>query len=1078
MLPIRGTNMFTPLTSKSIISLTMCFMLLMVPLTLFSSNYEESFLEPEPEKHFTLSSLNMPGFQTGSIYTDQTISVGGSYACAVLTNGDVSCWGNGYWGKLGYISTPGSGIDSSNRNYPTNVNSLQQNMGHFEEVSTSTASTCALNEIGNIYCWGWDGSGQLGNENNDVSEAGDPNSPVMVALPENTSALTVVSSATQHHKCAILNNSETICWGSNTRGQLGANWRCDLNSDNCTSMASEWTNSGTSFPQVVQFPENRSAIAIAAGGEFTCAITDNRAVYCWGSNSGYKLGQGDLVTRDVPTLTQLPGDREAVAIAAGGIGACAISIDHNVYCWGSGSNGALGDGSNDSNPTPGLVILEEGDIPISITAGLGFYCIVLDTGVSKCWGGNWHGALGDGGALDDFNNGIPRVLPTNVTGNHSFVAIESGTQNTCAIKSNGSAYCWGRPYDGATGDGSMGQTGQINYPVRVGTYTNSLFTDASERDHDNDGIVTIFDSNPYMCNSGYYQVNNECIEVYEGAYSIDGIVYLCDYGTYQPTTGQTSCIDSDPGHYVNSTNATEQLECLAGTHQPNSAQSDCIENSPGYYSLNGADQQIGCPTGSYQPSSNSTDCIPTDPGYFTNSIGSSSQTACPAGSYQPNSSQNTCIQASMGYFVDSSGSNSQEMCTEGNYSDSLGQSECTLASPGYYVSVTGSDSQEACESGTYQTLQGQTDCIYASAGYYVSSNGSSQQITCPEGSFQSAGGSSSCILAEPGFYVSDSGATEQLQCQQGTYSSAEGQGECTPAEPGFFVDSIGASEPSACPAGQYQDSEGSGSCVDSPPGYITSADGSSAASPCQPGTYAVAGQSSCVDADPGNFVSDSAQSSQQLCEQGTYQPESGQSSCLLSQPGNYVDKYGQTEQTPCDEGTYQTGQNKLGCTNADPGNFVPSTGRSYQNSCEKGQYQSEAGQSECLMADPGNFVPSSGAEKQFPCSPGSYQPASGQSDCEMASEDHFVGESGSTEQTPCSSGDVQPNTGALKCIKGPSTFGDYLPTLIIPLLIITSALFYKYRKKTDGVATKKGRDDKWGEKTIDYVPKTIGRKRK
>ena len=67
-----------------------------------------------------------------------------------------------------------------------------------------------------------------------------------------------------------------------------------------------------------------------------------------------------------------------MAIAAGGIGACAISIDHNVYCWGSGSNGALGDGSNDTNPTPGLVILEEGDVPISITAGLGFYCIVLD----------------------------------------------------------------------------------------------------------------------------------------------------------------------------------------------------------------------------------------------------------------------------------------------------------------------------------------------------------------------------------------------------------------------------------------------------------------------------------------------------------------------------------------------------------------------------------------------------------------------------------------------------------------------------------------------------------------------------
>jgi hypothetical protein len=45
-------------------------------------------------------------------------------------------------------------------------------------------------------------------------------------------------------------------------------------------------------------------------------------------------------------------------------------------------------------------------------------------------------------------------------------------------------------------------------------------------------------------------------------------------------------------------------------------------------------------------------------------------------------------------------------------------------------------------------------------------------------------------------------------------------------------------------------------------------------------------------------------------------------------------------------------------------------------------------------------------------------------------------------------------------------------------LIVASALFYKYRKKTVGTPIKKSRNDTWGEKTIDYVPKTIGRKRK
>lgn len=1074
--------MFKPNLVDSIISFTMCILMIIAPLTALSSNYEEISLDEETSKYYTAGSLNLAGFQSGSIHSNDTISVGNQYACAV-SNGDVKCWGYNFYGTIGYIGTPGEGLEYGseyNKEFPTPVNSLLSHYGYFVEVVTGATSTCALNTNGEIYCWGWDGFGQLGNEDNDVSQSGQDReifAPSLVHLPENSSAVSMASSES-HHKCAILNNSDTVCWGTNNYGQLGAGWDCWEDQDSCTEMETINTEAGTSFPQIVDFPGSKSAISIDAGDEFTCAITNDNSIYCWGRNSYGQIGDGTYQTRDEPTLTELPGDREAVSIALASNSACAISMDQNVYCWGQGSVGQLGNGNNATRNTPTLVTLEEGDNPVSISAGGAFYCIILDTGQARCWGENWHGGLGDGEPLDQWNNGIYQPLPFNVTGNHSFSGIESGLQNTCAIKTNGSAYCWGRPYTGALGDGSIFMTGQKNYPSRVGTNTNPLFTDTSELDHDNDGIITIFDPNPYMCSSGYYQVDNVCIEVPTGSYSVNGIQYLCDIGTYQPQSGQTSCLDSDPGYYVGTVNSSDQDECLAGTHQPNSAQSDCIVNSPGYYSLNRAIQQTGCPIGSYQPSSNSSDCIPTESGYFTNSIGSSSQTACPAGSYQPSSSQNTCIQASMGYFVSSSGSISQEMCTTGNYSDSLGQSECTLASSGYYVSENGSDSQEACASGSYQTLQGQTDCIYASAGYYVPSTGSSQQISCSEGSYQPTGGSTSCIRAAPGSFVNSTAATEQSQCELGTYSSEEGQEDCTPAAPGSFVDSAGAIEPTLCPSGQYQDTDSSTSCIDTPPGYITSEDGSSVSVPCQPGTYAQSGDSSCVDADPGNYVPDPAQSSQQLCPQGTFQPDSGQSSCMPSQPGNYVPTYGSDEQTPCEMGTYQPGQKTQSCLDADPGSYVPATGRSYQNNCDKGEYQSETGQSECMMADPGSFVPSSGAQKQFPCSPGSYQPSSGQSACEMASEDHFVGESGATEQTACSSGDVQPNTGALKCLEGAKTFGDLLSILIIPLLVIASALFYKYRKKADVSLTKKDRSANWGEKTIDYVPKTIGRKKR
>ena len=61
-------------------------------------------------------------------------------------------------------------------------------------------------------------------------------------------------------------------------------------------------------------------------------------------------------------------------------------------------------------------------------------------------------------------------------------------------------------------------------------------------------------------------------------------------------TGQTSCGDADPGHYVGLPGQFVQLECLAGTYQPSGGESSCIDASIGFYVLlNGAVEQTACP---------------------------------------------------------------------------------------------------------------------------------------------------------------------------------------------------------------------------------------------------------------------------------------------------------------------------------------------------------------------------------------------------------------------------------------------------------------------------------------------------
>jgi len=1048
--------MIRPDSFKSIISFIVFLMILITPLTSFYSNSEGSILEDKFEKRLTHGALNTPGFTTGSIFTNSTISVGAEYACLAQHIGGAKCWGAGNQGKLGNGGT-------GNQNTPVSVNNLGSI--HIEEIEAGAYGTCARTNQGEVYCWGGGYYGQLGTG---VDEQSENNLPDLVLFPENTSALTIAAANYAVHKCAILNNSETFCWGANDNGQLGDGTQCQGSSSTCN------INNGKFTPVAVNLPANKSATSMALGHGFTCAVMSDHTVYCWGLNNNNQLGLGsEDIRRLNPSQVFLDNNVGAVAIAAGYSSACALLLDQTIECWGTGEQGELGNNATTSQSTPSSLFLDSGDNPISITMGTWHGCMLLDTMKAKCWGDNYWGNLGNNGSVVVDHE--DELIPVDVFGNHSFVGIDAGSSNTCALKENGTVYCWGSNNYGANGNSESIIWNGRSYPLPI---NGNIAADISERDLDNDGIISIFDANPYLCEVGFYKVDDICVETPAGTYSDDGEQIPCPVGTYQPQTGQSSCLLTSPGNFVNTTNSIAEIPCFAGTYQPDSGQASCLQNTPGNYTLEGASNQEGCSVGTYQPSSSGTTCISAAPGYFVNLVMSDSQTACPAGTYQQYSSQNTCYSASLGYYVNSSASINQVMCDMGTYSDTQGQIECTPASLGYFVSDIGQSSEIACSPGEYQPQTGTTSCLITSPGHYTNSNGAPSEIPCPAGKYQPSAGQASCINAELGSYVPDQGAQQSSLCLAGTYSSQLGQDECTPAEPGSFVSTDGASITTPCSSGQFQEDGGSVSCENTPSGYFTNSDGASEISPCQPGTYAPSGQSSCIEAPPGTYVNTKAQSEYQLCNQGTFQPNSGQSSCLSSTPGNHVPKYASTEETPCDIGTFQPDNKQTNCIDSNAGQYVPSEGRSYQTPCQKGTYQPVPGQEDCLMADPGNFVSSQGASQQFPCSPGNYQPSGGMSKCENADIDNYVSESESTEQTPCPSGDNQPSTGQLRCIEGPKSITDYIPFLVIPVLIVGAALFYKYRNQGKNTVTKKTNKGKWGEKSIDYVPKTINRKRK
>ena len=100
------------------------------------------------------------------------------------------------------------------------------------------------------------------------------------------------------------------------------------------------------IPSWVDLGAGNTPVAVSAGGFHTCAIVDNGSLYCWGSNANGRLGTGDPTTQSAysPAWVDLGVGRTALAISAGGDHTCAILDDSSLTCFGSDYNGALGNG--------------------------------------------------------------------------------------------------------------------------------------------------------------------------------------------------------------------------------------------------------------------------------------------------------------------------------------------------------------------------------------------------------------------------------------------------------------------------------------------------------------------------------------------------------------------------------------------------------------------------------------------------------------------------------------------------------------------------------------------------------------
>jgi RHS repeat-associated protein len=212
---------------------------------------------------------------------------------------------------------------------------------------------------------------------------------------------------------------------------------------------------------------------VAAGAKHTCALESTGHIFCWGTNSEGQLGNGTTTKSSTPVEVVGVGGTGDLAtvtsIAAGGDHTCALSAAKHVYCWGTDYYGQLGNGSTTNSSTPleveGVTGLGDLGTVSAISAGYDHTCALSTTKSVDCWGTDYYGQLGNGTSAPAASETPVAVIGVGGTGNLGTVsAISAGGWHTCVLTASKTVDCWGWDWKGTVGNG---RTTPIGTPVEV-----------------------------------------------------------------------------------------------------------------------------------------------------------------------------------------------------------------------------------------------------------------------------------------------------------------------------------------------------------------------------------------------------------------------------------------------------------------------------------------------------------------------------------------------------------------------------------------------------------------------------------
>ncbi|MBM4055222.1 MAG: RCC1 repeat- and reductase domain-containing protein [Planctomycetes bacterium] len=399
----------------AVFSLSLLFIVFHLPVNLLSVTYGQV---PSPRQNPTRPPL--PGItvtpqpEATPIPVNPMLSAGGYHSLALDSTGSVWSWGKNTQGQLGR---------SDDNDKPGKV-IVEDEEVVFASVAAGENHSLALSSSGEVWAWGENDDGQLGD--NSTNESDTPlkiDSFYFEPTDENDTVIATAIAAGKNHSLALLPDGSVYAWGSNENGQLGQSFLTE-----------------SLIPLKVEELSDTVIVAIAAGDDHSLALSEDGEVYAWGSNKKGQLGDESIsdISHTPVSIEEL---EEIQSIAAGGTFNLALDNDGNVWAWGNNELGQAGNSSGGILNEPAQIVnLSTID---KIAAGES-HSLAIKSETIYAWGNGKDGQLGIGLKLTT-------SIPQKLSKPREAMGIAGGKLHSLALDANGEVWAWGNNSYGQLG---------------------------------------------------------------------------------------------------------------------------------------------------------------------------------------------------------------------------------------------------------------------------------------------------------------------------------------------------------------------------------------------------------------------------------------------------------------------------------------------------------------------------------------------------------------------------------------------------------------------------------------------------